>query len=218
VNGSRAQGVSANTPDLRRVFVARVHQLLALGYRRMDAKPFGFQEEPVITGELARAMNAAIDDDGSPLWTHDFSVQDEQTINDGTLKGKHRKRIDIGVRSSRPRPRNHFSFEAKLLSDKHPLRDYLGDNGLGRFLRGQYAKEDKDAGMLGYVQSESEGEWAQRLQIELQSREVEHSVCEGCCGVKHRFRSGPTYTYLSRHSRDAMNSPIDVYHTFLLFH
>jgi hypothetical protein len=218
LNSSRAQGTSANTPDLRRVFVARVHQLLEMGYRRMEFKPFAFQEEPVITGELARAMNAVIDDDSSPLWTHHFSVQDEQVVNDVTLKGKHRKRIDIGVLSSRPRPRNHFSFEAKSLSDRHPLRDYLGNNGLRRFLRGEYAKEDRDAGMLGYVQSESEGEWAERLQTELQSRELKHSVRDSCFAVKHEFKSGPSYTYLSRHFRDAVSSQIDIYHTLLLFH
>lgn len=213
---SRAHGRSANTADLRRVFVTRVHQLLELGYRRLDAKTFVMRDEPVITGELARAMNAAIDDDHSPRWVQSFQVQDEEPVNDGVRKGKHRKRIDIGVRSSKPRPRAHFSFEAKRLSHEKSLQSYLGVDGLQCFLKGEYAAGEPDAGMLGYVQVGTEEEWAVGLQNRLRE-EAEHHVCDGCFGREHRFRTGPAHTYHSRHLRPTVGSPIDLYHTFLFF-
>jgi len=215
---SRAHGTSANTPDLRRVFVVRIHQLLEMGYRRMEAKFFASQEEPVITGELAREMNAVIDDTRSPKWTRSFEAQDEQPINDGKRKGKSRKRIDIGIRSSSACPRSHFSFEAKRLGRKNPLRLYLGEEGLQCFLRGEYAAEERDAGMLGYVQSGTEEAWAQSLQKELQESGAMHSVCDEIFGARHRFTAGPAHTYHSRHARRSPRAPIDIFHTFLLFH
>jgi hypothetical protein len=198
--------------------VSRIHQLIEMGYRRMNAKQLASQDEPVITGELAQAMNAAIDDDSSPKWTRSFQVQDEQPVNDGQRKGKHRKRIDIGVRSSFPRPRNHFSFEAKLLSRKNPLRIYLGKDGLQCFLRGEYATRERDAGMLGYVQSGTEEEWAQSLQKEFRESGALHGVCDDLFGAQHRFEAGPAHTYHSRHVRQTSRDPIDIFHTLLLFH
>jgi hypothetical protein len=183
----------------------------------MDVKSLAAQAEPVITGELAQAMNAAIDDASSPEWTHHFQVEDEQPVNDGIRKGKHRKRIDIAVRSSNPRPRSHFSFEAKVLSQRHPLRDYLGAEGLQCFLRGDYAADEQDAGMLGYVLQETEGEWAKRLQQELREAGNKHSVCDGCSGSEHRFQAGPSHTYHSRHLRSNPRRRIDIFHTFLSF-
>ncbi len=209
--------MSANTADLRLVFVTRVHQLLELGYRRMNSTALAAQEEPVITGELARAMNEAIDDERSPNWTHYFHVQDEEPVNADERTGKHRKRIDIGVRSSQPRPRNHFSFEAKLLNRKKRLRDYLGREGLQCFLKSEYAADEQDAGMLGYVQSDTEEIWAASLQEKLREAETKHGVCDDCFGREHRFRAGPVHTYHSRHLRTKPRSPIDIYHTFLSF-
>lgn len=218
MNRSQSYGTSANTTALRRVFVTRVHQLLELGYRRLNVTSFVAEDEPVITGELARAMNSAIDDDLSPAWVRYFQVQDEEPVNDGTRKGKHRKRIDIGVRSSQSRPRSHFSFEAKSLSLKKRLADYLGSEGLQCFLKAEYAADEQDAGMLGYVQWGTEAEWATNLQKALCEAEMEHRVCDGCFGFEHRFKAGPVHTYLSRHFRPTLGIPIDVFHTFLSFH
>jgi len=214
---SRTYGATVNTDELRRVFVARVHQLLELGYRRIKVEELASQAEPVITGELARAMNAAIDDDESPKWTHNFQVEDEQPVNNGIRKGKYRKRIDIGIRSSSPRPRHHFSFEAKLLGQKNPLRNYLGAEGLQCFLRGEYAADEKDAGMLGYVQSGTEAQWAQVLSNEFRVAGARHGVCDDCSGLEHRFKAGPAHTYHSQHFRPNLGERIDIFHTFLSF-
>jgi hypothetical protein len=214
---SRSYGASANAEELRYVFIKRVHQLLELGYRRMDAKAFAREAEPVITGELARAMNSAIDDNLSPQWVHYFQVQDEQPVNDGIRKGKHRKRIDIGVQSSRPRPRDHFSFEAKLLGPNNRLRDYLGQDGLQCFLRGDYAASERGAGMLGYIQSGSEKNWGEKLQAALRDPHDKHQVCDDCHGLEYQFKDGPLYTYHSRHIRQTAGSRIDIFHTFLSF-
>lgn len=217
MNRSQTHGTSANTAALRRIFVTRVHQLLEMGYRRLNAKLFAAEDEPVITGELARGMNAAIDGDRSPAWVRYFQVQDEEPVNERTRRGKHRKRIDIGVRSSQARPRNHFSFEAKSLSFKKRLSDYLGNAGLQCFLKAEYAADEQDAGMLGYIQSGTEEEWAASLQKALREAERKHQVCDDCFGLPHRFNAGPAHTYLSRHLRPTLGIPIEVFHTFLSF-
>ena len=48
------RGRSANTDEIRQVFVRRVHRLLKLGYDRLNVADFQAEEEPVITGELAQ--------------------------------------------------------------------------------------------------------------------------------------------------------------------
>jgi hypothetical protein len=208
--------IKADSADYRMVFVTRVHQLLALGCGRIDLKRFHSHEEPEITGELVRAMDSVIDDTGSPHWVRKFSVHDDPPVNVPGRLGKSRRRIDIKVVSSLQLPRSCFSFEAKRLSKQNPVGDYIGSDGLGCFLDGHYAANDRDAGMLGYVQSDSPDEWATRLADRITRDARRLGLPTGGNWRKHSFRAGPSHTYHTRHSRKCNSQELDMYHTLLL--
>lgn len=206
---------SANTQDYREAFLGNAHRLLQLGYGRMNKATWKDADEPDITGELRVAMEKVIDAPDAADWLHPFSVEDEYHVNDGKRRGKSRKKVDIRISSSQPRPRNHLSFESKRLSEKNPVRTYLGNEGLGCFLSGAYAAEDDDGGMIGYVQSGKPGEWSESLAKDLAS--TEYAVCVGGELQKHEFKEGPEYIFVSRHRRSSVGRDIRVFHTLLVF-
>lgn len=96
-----------------------------------------------------------------------FSVHDDPPISDGKRKGKRRQRVDLRLDSGEFSPRARFQFECKRLGKRHTVKIYLGAKGLGCFLRGDYAKDDDRAGMIGYVQSGDIGDWGTRIEKEL---------------------------------------------------
>lgn len=209
---------SSNTPEYRKVFVTRVHQLLQLGYTRIDAKACANEEETSITGFLTRAMDDVIDDGTSARWVRHFNVHDDPPVNskDGR-KGRRRRRIDIKLVSSERWPRSRFSFEAKRLGKASPLKEYLGAKGIGCFIAAQYAAEESDGGMLGYVQEGMVDEWQAKLKEQFDKPANNLAVCPGHSWKKHPFRSGPTHTFHSRHNRQSVGREFDIYHTLLAF-
>jgi len=107
--------------------------------------------------------------------------------------------------------------EAKRLYCPASLGEYLGKDGLQRILNGDYAADHPDAGMLGYLQSETPAAWAKRLGSRLGQVGGEYAVREG-----GGFRQVPvsrrlSHTYRSRHDRSSVGSPVDIYHTLLTF-
>ncbi len=208
---------SGNAKDYRKVFVARVHQLLLLGYKRLD-KPESLseQEEPAITGKLVEQIDAVLDDRTSAQWVMYFQVKDDPPENDGVRTGKRRRRVDIEFVSGPYRPRQRFSFEAKWLGKDNPLAVYLGSDGLGCFLAGQYAAKDEDAGMLGYIRTDSPEKWAGKLGDSLKETAERYAVCSGCGWKKHSFKGGPGHTFHTRHRRDD-GREIEIYHSLLSF-
>ena len=208
---------SANAQEYRQVFVAWVHQLLFLGYQQLgNAASLSGEEEPAITGKLVEQIEAVLDDPKSAQWTTYFHVSDDPPVNDGGQTGKRRKRVDIRFSSTRHRPRQRFSFEAKWLGKGNPAADYLGVNGLGCFLACQYAVKDSDAGMLGYIRSDSPEEWADKIETNLKGAAGEYAVCSGYGWRKHSFKNGPTHTFHTRHRR-TNGREIEIYHSLLLF-
>jgi hypothetical protein len=214
----RRNGLTSNTAEYRRVFVTRVHQLLQLGYSRLNAKTCVKEEETSITGFLAEAMDNVIDDPASARWVRHFNVHDDPPINDsGDRKGKRRRRIDIKLVSSERWPRSRFSFEAKRLGKTSPLSEYLGTKGIGCFIAGQYASQEPDGGMLGYIQAGTIDEWQTQLKSKFDNATEELALCAGNSWKKHAFRSGPDYTFRSRHVRRTLGREIDIYHTLFVF-
>jgi hypothetical protein len=213
----RPQDASANSEEYRRAFIASAHRLLALGHARMDARSFSTAEEPVITGELRDAMNAVIDEPEAEDWLHFLYVEDEHHVKDPRRKGKRRNKLDIRVTGSRPRPRNHFSWEAKRFGPNNPVGDYLGAEGLGCFLRGDYAAEEDQAGMIAYVQSGSVSEWAERLRDRLTKAPGDYAVENGFCWAAHPFPLGPEHGFHSRHLRQNLGRALEVFHSLLGF-
>ncbi len=209
---------TSNAADYRKAFLTRVHQLLQLGYARIDAKACVDDEETSITGFLAQSMDDVIDDPGSARWTRHFNVHDDPPVNSSEgRKGRRRRRIDIKLVSSEKWPRSRFSFEAKRLGKTSPVTAYLGQTGLGCFIGGQYASEEQDGGMLGYIQNGSIDEWEEQLKDRFAKPSKDLAVCPGHSWKVHAFRGGPPRTFLSRHRRKSVGRDIDIYHTLFMF-
>ena len=208
---------SANTHDYRNVFLGRVHEVLQLGYRRLDAKSYCAHDEPSITGNLVESIRAVMNDPKSPRWMNFFHVEDDPPVNNGTQTGKRRDRVDIELSSAVRRPRCRFSFEAKRLGVKNPVSDYVGCNGLGCFLDGKYAAKSDDAGMIGYVQSDSPDKWADKLAAQLNGSVTGHAVCSDGQWKVNKFKNGPGHTFHTRHKRKTIDREINIYHSLLIF-
>jgi len=214
---AQLRGRSANTGELRQVFIRRVHQLIKLGYDRMAPKDFQLEEEPAITGELVRRIDEVCDDPRSNDWVTSFSVHDDPPVHSPTRKGKQRCRVDVRLDSSDCRPRQRFSFEAKRLDATHSGKKYLGRDGLGCFLWGDYASEEDTAGMLGYVQSGNPQLWAKKIDALLAKSPQSYAVMTECRWEQQTLPAGCEHTYRSRHMRKKPDRPIDVHHILLAF-
>jgi len=224
---THARGRSGNADEYRQVFITRVHQLIKMGYDRMVDRPaYRAEEEPAITGDLVDAIDRVLDDPDSGEWMAFYWVCDDPPINeprhrgkrtDSRRKGKRRRRVDIRIDSSDLRPRTRFAFEAKRLGDGHPVDDYLGHEGLGRFLRGEYAPNDNEAGMLGYVQSGDPRDWADRIGTALTQSANSYGVLPESPWRHQAIIAGLQHTYRSGHRRVPPARAIELYHTLLAF-
>ena len=121
------------------------------------------------------------------------------------------------VDSSLSRPRTRFSFEAKRLGKAHPVSRYLGDEGMGCFLSGAYARDDDQAGMLGYVQSETPPRWADRIGAELRKNPSCYNMPEHGQFSSVEIVDGLDHTYRSNHDRPSVGRRVSIFHTLLEF-
>ncbi len=206
---------SGNTLDYRWVFVRRVHQLIKRGYDRLTPSALREEEEPAITGILVEAIEEVLDDPNSEHWADFFDVHDDPPVKHRSRRGKRRYRLDIKFVSSQQRPRQLFSFEAKRLGERHPVRAYLGKEGLGCFLDGKYAGDQDDVGMLGYVQSGDSAAWIAEIGRSLAASPQKYSVLDSW--QRWYFAGGPDHCYRTRHSRQGHERELNVYHTLLSF-
>ena len=201
--------------EYRRRFIVRVHQLLALGYERMERQAAD-QEEEVISGWLAKSIDEVLCDEGSESWVDFFSIHNEAPVHESDRSGKRRRRIDFILKSGE-RPRGCFSIEAKRLGKRHSEAAYLGDQGLGRFIRGIYAKDEDESGMLGYVQSGDPQRWAQSVGDRLQGSPQAYAVHPQSPWRRHPIVPVLEHTYRSGHRRESVGRMIEIYHTLLDF-
>ena len=206
---------SANRRRFQRSFVRHVHSILARGYSRLDARAFVQREEEDITGEITRSMQAVVQDQGAPGWAKYYWPAEETRVHEHGRLGKRRLRIDIEIMRHGIETRPRFRFEAKRLHDAASRREYLGNEGLGRFLDGRYAVDDEVAGMLGYVQDGSVDMQGQGLAALIKSRPKEYAVRKGWGWAKFTIVPGLS-TFRSGHQR-ANLPPITLFHTMLLF-
>jgi hypothetical protein len=213
---------SANRSDYEQLFIRRVHDLIKWGYDRLCASSYATQEETVITGDLAEAIEGIIEYPNED-WMRFYRVYDDPPINESIeaprRRGKRRRRIDIKFDSSEVSPRTHFYFEAKRLGRGNPVSRYLGAKGLGCFLSGSYAGTEQRGGMLGYVQSDDEQTWAAKIDKELVSSPKSFSLQT----KRNHFRLYQTttqlrHTYVSEHRRTTDEKQFQIYHSFLMFH
>lgn len=216
-SSSRSAPASTNSDDFRRVFVRRVHQLIRLGYGRMNPATYRSAEEPTITGDLVLAIDNALDDPSSARWVQFYSVHDDPPVSARRRTGKRRRRVDIRFDCSERRPRTRFSFEAKRLDAKHGAGAYLGRDGLGCFVRGEYGRDEDEGGMLGYVQSNTPAGWATRIEAQLQRFPNRDTLVKTSPWRQEVVARGLRNTYRSGHRRKRVGRPIEIYHTLLSF-
>jgi hypothetical protein len=202
-------------------FIRRVHLLLQLGYARMKPPAnFARKEEEVITEFLVRAIDEVIDDRGTTNceWASFFSVHEDPRVNAPGRHGKRRLRIDIRIDSREVSPRSRFLFEAKRLGKGHPSKTYLGVDGLGAYLTGEYAANDSAAGMIGYIQRFDATHWSTEIGNELRTNPAAYACQHGSSWQQEALVTGFPFIFSSSHDRNQPMTSIRIYHTFLLFH
>lgn len=215
-------GPSDNSADYERQFVPRVHLLVKLGYDRLNPRQYARVEETAITGDLVEAIDAVLDDPAE-RWMRYYSVHDDPPVNQPHRRGrqrrqgKARRRVDIRIDSSTTSPRARFRFECKRLGPAHGVRRYLGPKGLGCFLASEYARGDARAGMLGYVPSDDEPTWANRIEQTLIASPAEFAARREAPWRHEPVAPTLVHTYRSGHSRGHGRRPIEIYHTLLRF-
>lgn len=208
-------GSSSNATELRRIFNERVHQLIQLGYKQLTPTNCVKEEEPAITGFLVKAIDNLLSN-RSKTWMSFFSVHDDPPVNNGCRKGKRRKRVDLRIDCGNISPRARYLFEAKRLSKVHTETTYLGADGLGCFLRGDYAGDEDEAGMLAYVQSGELEEWSQKIGDRFTNEPNNYSVDPGVAFGPHSMRSTRSLKgYQSRHNRSSVGRSILIVHILL---
>lgn len=198
------------------MFVRRAHVLVKLGYDRLDPASYQNTDEWTITGNLNAAMEAVCDDPpvAARSWIRFYHPSDESLVNVAGRSGKRRQKVDIRIVSAVNRPRTRLLFEAKRLcsTPKHPVSVYIGPKGLGCFTAGEYARDQPDGGMLGYVQSGTEAQWMQQIEQSLKKSKK--------CHLKSAPKSVPTIPgcMASQHDRPTVGDSIEIFHTLLKFH
>lgn len=209
-------GASNSRPFYITSFTRRAHQILKMGYDRLDCSSFRDSEEEDITGELVKTMRLAIEDRAAPRWTHAFWISEEVPIDMGERKGKRRRRIDIEIVANRPGVRPKFQFEAKRLADSTSRSKYLGQEGLGRFLAGLYAPESEVVGMLGYVQDGTTAVHSEMLGAALNDNPQLYGLSAGGEWVQESIIPD-LKTFRTCHDRPSSHAELVVLHSLLQF-
>jgi hypothetical protein len=213
---------SDNRSDYEQLFIRRVHDLVKLGYDKLCASTYATQEETIITGDLAEAIESILEYPNEK-WMRFFRVYDDPPINESITaprrKGKRRRRVDIKLDSSEVSPYIRFCFEAKRLGKGNPVSRYLGPKGLGCFLSGSYAGAEQRGGMLGYVQSDDEQTWAAKIDKAFTSSPKSFCLQTQQSPFRlHQISVQLHHTYISEHRRTTDGKQLQIYHSFLIFH
>ena len=207
------------------VFIERVHQLLQAGYATItekELKLLNTAEEPEITGVLADRIQTLIDGGSHKGISRAWSVGDNSPENESHLplakqkRGKKRKLPDLKFRFGGQRQAFYFRFEAKRLANSGAYADLIShEDGLGRFRRRIYSRDDSSAGLLGYVQIGTTEEHAAKIEAAFAAEPKKYGITQRWQAVV--WKSGPPLSYRTTHSRAGNPGNITIYVTFLLF-
>jgi hypothetical protein len=204
------------------LFFERAHELLQAGYEIMDAKACNVWAEPEISGELAWKIEELLCARRQP-WMRYWTAVDNWPENEpdklGYKRGlgKRRKLPDIKLKYAGQRETLYFRFEAKRLAGTGDYTDLISDtDGLGRFLRKVYGRQDQAGGLLGYVQTESPEAHAERVRIALSKDPKKYQITAGGDWTIVTWQKGPKCCFRVAHSRKG-GSLIVIFYSFLLF-
>lgn len=211
---SRGNGIAKSKVDAyRQIFIRNVHQLLIMGFSRVDRSKLPSAHEPEISGLICKAIESVFDDPTAPQWVDDFEIHDDPPVHDAIRQGKHRRRVDIKIASSLSRPRAKFCFEAKCLNSNAGVAAYLGNEGLGQFISASYAANQSEGGMLAFVKSLSCGEWAEKIKAKVDTKK--HMIGRGGGWTQITIALELSYTYQTKHKRPGKLRNISIIHTLL---
>jgi hypothetical protein len=213
------KSASDDRHEYHKAFRRQVFELLRRGYERLDSLAFKDSDEEDITGELVREIRNVTENRSSPSWAHCYAIHDDPRINAPNRLGKRRLRLDIEFERTGAGKHPRYPFEAKRLSSQtHAKMDkYLGPDGLRQFLSGNYASEQDEAGMLGYVQSETPSCWAKKAHDTFIKNT---DLFQLCFDGKWKHVDNLTNLdncYRSKHNRPSVGKPITLFHVFLSF-
>jgi hypothetical protein len=200
-------------------FRRHCHQLIAIGYGRINGEDHSSSDEDFITQRLKETLQSAQREGTLPRWADQYFVIDQAPVSVPERVGKERPKIDIAIESTESRNRPVYHFEAKRLrtDDSHSVSEYLGPAGLGMFLAELYGRPGDEGGMLGYVQSESPEHWAKAVEGKFQRDSKDtHRLTDDGMWTATRVVPMLKYTYATRHSRPELGN-LTVYHTLLDF-
>jgi len=193
--------------------------LIVAGYERLLATGvyYSDKDEEVITGELVRCTQEYIDCPSSWYGAERYHVYEDARENVKGLTGKYRPKVDIVCVLTGIRPQEHMKFEAKRL--RRPgftVSKYVGKDGLGEFISGNYAPECDTAGMLGYIQSDDCDYWAEQIPDALNTRKKEVHLTKDGQWQKASLEN-VNDCYKTRHNRPTVKRELMVYHLLLDF-
>lgn len=218
---SIGRGAKVNSITLRNAYATQFRNhalsLLWLGYQRLTATSFRAAKEDDITGELRREVVNVLEDSNSPSWIVHYFITDQVPVNTKGRRGKRRPVIDIEFERSRRGKRPHLPFEAKRLGHGNNVGRYLGDDGLCAFLNGTYPTTHGEAGMLGYVQENTENDWADKLSMRLLKTPRRYKVTSSGQWTIYKCNQPSSNIYQTIHD-DNTKREIRVIHVLLLFH
>lgn len=148
--------------------------LIGRGYAGLDRKWLQNKEEPDVTGCLVEAIEAIMNDPKAPMWMEQYSITDNPPLNVPGKLGKSRPVVDIKFEFSASHPRLRYLLEAKWIGTRKPSlgskKGYLGEEGISCFLSGRYPVDIGHAGMLGYVYSDNESIWAEKIRKKMATK------------------------------------------------
>lgn len=187
-------------------FRRKSHRLLHLGYTEALPRIRKHSPEENISGIIEENCEKLLDEGlcFEPEFRY-IRIHNEKPINDDKRFGKHRFKIDLVIKEpSRNKLPAVFAFEAKRLqTGTHSIGKYVGSEGVGCFLRGEYVKDMPEAAMIGYVQNEDAIYWKNQLEAKL--GEPIKAV-----KVLPELRD----EWISQHPRRT-GTPVNLYHIFL---
>lgn len=209
------------------LFLARAHELVEAGYRKLRPSRYNTAGETSITGELALGIEQVLRDEQAPRWTHFWSVMENAPENEEDKplsrrrKGKHRKLPDLKLRLRGLREVLYLRFEAKLLTGENTYEDLIGlgpkHHGLGRFLSRRYGRADEAGALLGYVQLGSEQAHSNRVKAAFETGAKRYRIVPGGEWNAVAWEKGPRYCFRTVHQRHRTGGMIIILHTYLLF-
>jgi len=187
-------------------FRRKSHRLLHLGYTEALPQIRRHSPEENISGIIEQNCDKLLDE--GLCFESEFRhlrIHNEKPVNDDTRFGKHRFKIDIVIKEpSRNKPPAVFAFEAKRLrTETHNIGKYVGDEGLGCFVRGDYVKDMPEAAMIGYIQNKDVTYWRKQLEAKLEESIEPVKVIDEI-----------EDEWVSHHQRKA-GDPINIYHILM---